>query len=151
MVNYLFAPVSNRYSWSFGFQFEKFYNTFNYYQSFPEPNPKTNNRPTRTLFNGEMQVATRPATEPETRARNKVAYLHGETAVYTRMFGCKLHCKSCPVIWPRRGEVFTGPGEGGTKWRSEGRQRMKPRPGFMEREMIYGTIVENKSHGSKDV
>jgi len=22
---------------------------------------------------------------------------------------------------------------------------------FMEREMIYGTIVENKSHGSKDV
>lgn len=22
---------------------------------------------------------------------------------------------------------------------------------FMEREVIYGTIVENKSHGSKDV
>lgn len=25
------------------------------------------------------------------------------------------------------------------------------RPRFMERGMIYGTIVENKSHGSKDV
>lgn len=38
-----------------------------------------------------------------------------------------------------------GAGERGGK--GEGATTAK----FMEREMIYGTIVENKSHGSKDV
>jgi len=45
-----------------------------------------------------------------------------------------------------------GGGEGrrrGGGTRSKGRGATTAE--FMEREMIYGTIVENKSHGSKDV
>lgn len=39
---------------------------------------------------------------------------------------------------------------GEEKWRESGREDTTTAK-FMEREMIYGTIVENKSHGSKDV
>lgn len=38
----------------------------------------------------------------------------------------------------------------GTKVEKAGREDTTTAK-FMEREMIYGTIVENKSHGSKDV
>lgn len=41
-------------------------------------------------------------------------------------------------------------GERGGRWRRRGREDTTTAK-FMEREMIYGTIVENKSHGSKDV
>lgn len=43
----------------------------------------------------------------------------------------------------RRGGEREGAGEGGREDTTTAK--------FMEREMIYGTIVENKSHGSKDV
>lgn len=46
-----------------------------------------------------------------------------------------------------------GKGKGGrerTKVEKAGREDTTTAK-FMEREMIYGTIVENKSHGSKDV
>jgi len=65
--------------------------------------------------------------------------------------------------------LFLGGGEGSfgarerarTRTKDESQARSKRRrrgegggattAEFMEREMIYGTIVENKSHGSKDV
>lgn len=74
--------------------------------------------------------------------RNKVAYLHDEAPppVCSRLaFGCKLHCKSWPVIWRREGR----------------RVRRARKPEWRDRDgapgMIYGAIVENNSGGSKDV
>lgn len=65
--------------------------------------------------------------------------------VCTFTFGCKLHCKSWPVIWAA--ELNPSEREKSGIW-SETKRRTGR---FMGREMIYGAIVENNSRGSKDV
>ena len=96
------------------------------------------------------------------RIRNKVAYLHGEIAVYI------LYVRSTVNYTVNRRMLFDRKGkedrarcptrtkdesrcDGERGWVEKAGGKIHTTAKFMEREMIYGTIVENKSHGSKDV